>query len=51
MTFNAADVQNKTKSKSVKTSYNGSPVLSGHFISEDSYLASGYDKTPILFKN
>ena len=29
--------------------YLGAPVLSGHFISEEKYVASGYDKTPVLF--
>ncbi len=49
--MNEADVASSTKPKDgQKLSYNGAPILTGGFISEDAYVGSGYDKTPILFK-
>lgn len=47
--MNEADIMSKTKPHGNKVFYKGAPVLTGHFISENSYVASGYDKTPILF--
>ena len=51
VSFTADDVKNKSKPKITKAFYVGSPVLTGNFISETGYVASGYDKTPILFSN
>ena len=49
--MNEADVASLNKPKDgQKLSYNGAPILTGGFISEDAYVGSGYDKTPILFK-
>ena len=45
----AGDVDAKSKPSGDKVQYLGAPVLSGHFISEGNYVASGYDKTPALF--
>ena len=36
--------------KGQKFSTNGSPILCGTFISENAYIGSGWDKSPILFK-
>ena len=45
-----ADVQSKKKPSGQKFHYPGAPILSGCFITEDCYVGSGYDKTPLLFK-
>jgi hypothetical protein len=49
--INEQDVATSTKPKDGdKLHYKGAPIMTGTFISEDSYVGSGYDKTPILFK-
>jgi hypothetical protein len=49
--INAKDVSTSTKPKDgQKFTYKGSPILTGFFVSEDAYIGSGFDKTPILFK-
>lgn len=49
--MNESDVAASTKPKDgQKLSYAGAPILTGGFISENAYVGSGYDKTPILFK-
>lgn len=40
----------RSKPSGEKFSYKGAPLLTGCFISEDAYVGSGYDKTPILFQ-
>jgi len=45
------NVVNSSKpEKGSKFTYNGSPILTGQFISETAYIGCGYDKSPILFK-
>jgi WD40 repeat protein len=45
-----ADVKSKKKPSGQKFSYPGAPILSGCFVTEDCYVGSGYDKTPLIFK-
>ena len=46
----ADDVQSEKKPKGDKVYYGGAPLLTGGFIDETNYVASGYDKAPLLFK-
>lgn len=43
------DVEARAKPSGSKVTYMGAPVLTGNFISEEHYVGSGFDKTPILF--
>ena len=36
--------------KGQKFNTNGAPILTGSFISENAYVGSGWDKTPVLYK-
>lgn len=45
----SSDVDARSKPTGEKVQYMGSPVLTGCFISEEKYVGSGYDKTPVLF--
>jgi len=45
------NVVNSSKPKDgQKFTYKGAPILTGCFTSESTYVGSGYDKAPILFK-
>jgi hypothetical protein len=47
----ADDVYGRKKPKDgQKVTYNGLPILTGSFTNESTFIGSGYDKTPILFK-
>lgn len=48
-TIDEKNALERTKPSGQKFSYPGMPLLTGCFINEDSYVGSGYDKTPILF--
>jgi hypothetical protein len=43
-------LKSEKKPKGSKLTYTGAPILTGCFINENTYIGSGYDKTPILFK-
>jgi hypothetical protein len=44
------EVNGRKKPKGSKLTYTGAPILTGCFTNENTYIGSGYDKTPILFK-
>ena len=47
----AENVASSSKPKDgQKFTYKGAPILTGCFTSENTYVGSGYDKTPVLFK-
>ena len=49
-TIDEKNALERQKPSGQKFSYPGMPILTGCFISEDSYVGSGYDKSPILFQ-
>ena len=48
--FTAESVSSKTKPASKRVVYNGNPIVTGHFISENTYIGCGYDNVPFAFK-
>jgi len=48
--FTAEMVASKTKPVSKRVVYNGNPVLTGNFISENTYIGCGFDNVPLIFK-
>ena len=48
--FTEQIVASRDKPKSKKVVYKGSPVLNGHFITDDIYVGCGYDNAPMTFK-
>lgn len=46
----AEDVKTQSKPKGTKVTYIGAPIVTGCFTNENTYVGSGYDKTPILFQ-
>jgi hypothetical protein len=47
--ISAEDVKAQNKPKGTKVTYMGSPIVTGGFTNENTYVGSGYDKSPILF--
>lgn len=50
MDFTADAIASKTKPKTKRCVYNGNPILTGLFISENTYIGCGFDNAPLLFK-
>ena len=48
--FTPDSVASKTKPQSKRVVYNGNPILTGSFISENTYIGCGYDNVPLAFK-
>ena len=48
--FTADSVASRTKPQSKRVIYNGNSILTGAFISENTYVGCGYDNVPLLFK-
>jgi hypothetical protein len=48
--FTAESVASKTKPQSKRVIYNGNPILTGCFISENTYIGCGFDNVPLIFK-
>ena len=48
--FTAESVGSKTKPASKRIVYNGNPVVTGSFISENTYIGCGFDNVPLAFK-
>ena len=48
--FTAESVASKTKPKTARVVYNGNPILTGCFISENTYIGCGFDNVPLAFK-
>jgi len=48
--FTAESVGSKTKPQSKRVVYNGNPILTGSFISENTYIGCGFDNVPLIFK-
>ena len=46
----AEDVKAQNKPKGTKVTYIGAPIVTGCFTNENTFVGSGYDKTPILFQ-
>jgi len=48
--FTTQSVASKTKPQSKRVVYNGNPILTGSFISENTYIGCGFDNVPLIFK-
>ena len=48
--FTEEMVATKTKPQSKRVVYNGNPVMTGNFISENTYIGCGFDNVPLIFK-
>ena len=48
--FSSESVASKTKPQSKRVVYNGNPILTGCFISENTYIGCGFDNAPLIFK-
>lgn len=48
--FTAESVSTKTKPQSKRVVYNGNSILTGSFISENTYIGCGHDNAPLIFK-
>lgn len=50
MDFTADGVNSKTKPATKRVVYSGNPILTGMFISENTYIGCGFDNAPLIFK-